>query len=58
MRIMCILSLLVGSFIGIAGLYKGSDLIGLTALCSVFVTAAFGGKAFQKVVEARSNKDA
>ncbi len=54
---MCIISLLVGSGLAIAGLCKGSDLVSLTALVSVFVVAAFGGKAAQKVVECRS-KDA
>lgn len=51
MRLMAIISLLCGCFLGAFGLYMGRDLLGLAALCSVFVTAAFGGKVIQKTME-------
>jgi hypothetical protein len=53
MRLMSLISLSIGSFLAIAGLYKGSDLMGLSALCSVFILAAFGGKAAQKMIEVK-----
>lgn len=51
LRLMSFISLLVGCFIGIAGLYLGKDLLSLSALCGVFVTAAFSGKLIQKHIE-------
>lgn len=51
MRLMSIISLLCGCCVAFFGLYMGRDLIGLSALCGVFVTAAFGGKISQKIME-------
>lgn len=53
MRLMSLLSLACGCGLGVYGLYMNRDLIGLAALCGVFVTAAFGGKAIQKSIESR-----
>lgn len=53
MRLLCCLSLLIGGAIGMYGIYKGTDLTGVAALCAVFVGAAFGGKVAQKNIENR-----
>lgn len=51
MRLMSFIALICGCVIALLGLYLGRDLMGLAALCGVFVTGAFGGKAFQKMTE-------
>ena len=51
MRVMGFWSLFVGSFLAIVGLYKGMNLLELSALCGVFIGAAFGGKVAQKSLE-------
>lgn len=48
MRVLCLLCVLFAGYIGIRGIEKGSELIGLTSLCGVFLTAAFTGKVMQK----------
>jgi len=48
MRLMSLISLIVGCTIGILGLLRGKDFTGVAAICSVFVVSAFGGKALQK----------
>jgi hypothetical protein len=47
MRVMSIVSMFAGTGIAIVGIYKGQDLSKLAILVSVFVGAAFGGKAIQ-----------
>lgn len=52
MRVMSMLSLLVGSFLAIYGIEKSTvDYSGLTMLAGLFVGAAFTGKVMQKKVE-------
>lgn len=51
MRVMSIVSLLIGAVIGLYGVYMGTDLVGTAAVCSVFVVSAFGGKLAQKSME-------
>jgi uncharacterized membrane protein YiaA len=51
MRLMSLLSLLVGAVIAFVGLMRGADLKDLSWLVGVFVTSAFGGKAIQKGFE-------
>jgi len=53
MRLMALLSLVIGGAIAFIGLYRGTDITGLSLLCGVFVGSAFGGKVWQKSVEAR-----
>jgi hypothetical protein len=55
MRLMSLVSLFCGCGLGAYGIYVGRDLIGLSALCGVFVTAAFGGKMVQKITENKSS---
>ena len=54
MRLMSLISLTCACGIAIYGVYMNRDLVGLAALCGVFVTAAFGGKMAQKIVETRN----
>ena len=56
MRVMGTYSLIIGSILACIGLYKGSDLVGLSALVSVFVGSAFAGKVLQKVQELKSGE--
>lgn len=51
MRLMSLISLLTACLIAGFGLYLKLDLLGLAALCGVFVSAAFGGKILQKNME-------
>lgn len=51
MRLMSFIALLWGCALSGYGLVEGKDLMGLTALSSVFVAAAFGGKVLQKNIE-------
>jgi len=51
MRVMGFWSLAIGSLLALYGVYKGLNLLELSALCGVFVGAAFGGKVAQKRVE-------
>ncbi len=53
-RVMSFISLFVGAYLAIHGLNTTSDLMGLSALCAVFVGAAFGGKVWQKSMELKS----
>ena len=55
-RVMAFYSLIMGSLIALYGLHQGSDLTGLSALCSVFVGAAFAGKVIQRHVEKKDTK--
>lgn len=50
-RVMALLCVLAAILIALIGMYKGSDLMGLSALCGVFLGAAFGGKVMQKKSE-------
>lgn len=50
-RLMCLVSLVTGVCIGLYGVYKGIDLTGVSAICAVFVGAAFTGKVAQKFAE-------
>lgn len=51
MRLMSLLSLLVGAALALYCLHKGTDIAGATPVISVFVGAAFGGKVWQKYAE-------
>ena len=51
LRVMAFLALFAGIAIAVYGLYMNRDMIGLSALCGVFVGAAFGGKVSQKILE-------
>lgn len=57
MRIMSFMSLLIGGYIAIYGMYKNMDLAELAILSSVFVGAAFGGKIMQKIQEVKTNEE-
>lgn len=57
MRLMSFIALLWGCALSGYGLVEGKDLMGLTALCSVFVGAAFVGKTGQKYLETRRDKE-
>ena len=50
-RLMSLISLICGCCLGTYGVYAGKDLMGLAALCGVFITAAFGAKIGQKMME-------
>lgn len=56
MRVMGMLSLVVGCILAFVGVYKGVDLMGLSALCTVFVGSAFAGKAIQKAQELKAGE--
>lgn len=51
LRLMSLLSLLIGSGIAIYGIANNKDLGGVAEVCSVFVISAFGGKVGQKWME-------
>ena len=51
MRVMSILSFLVGAGVAIYGVIRGKDLSGLAQVCGVFVGSAFAAKAAQKFAE-------
>lgn len=51
LRLMSFIALTVGCAIAIVGLSLNRDLMGLAALSSVFISAAFVGKVSQKFVE-------
>lgn len=53
-RAMAVWSLLVGSAIGLIGVLKGLDMVGLAEVCGVFVGCAFTGKVISKHIETRS----
>lgn len=57
MRVMAVISLLMGCGIAIYGIAKSADLGGISEVCAVFVGAAFTGKVVQKFSEAKSKKD-
>ena len=50
-RLMSVLCTVSGICLAFVGLVRGSDLLGLSALCGVFVGAAFTGKVVQKSIE-------
>lgn len=54
-RIMSFISLLIGGYLAIHGLDIHADLMGLAALCGIFVGSAFGGKVWQKSIEVKAN---
>jgi len=54
MRFLCLISMIIAGLIAFIGLIRGSDLVGLSALCGVFITAAIGGKAVQKNIEIKA----
>lgn len=51
MRFMAIISLIIGGIISFIGVYKCTDLTGISLLTSVFVGAAFTGKVMQRSIE-------
>lgn len=56
MRVMAVLALLMAGTIAILGLYKTSDLTGLSMLVGAFLASAFGGKVAQRAYEVEGNK--
>ena len=52
-RVMSLGSLVVGSVIGLYGVYMGKDLGGIAQVCSVFVGSAFAAKVTQKYMESK-----
>jgi len=54
MRFLCLVSMIFAGLIALYGLLRGVDLVGLSALCGVFVTASIGGKAVQKNIEIKA----
>jgi hypothetical protein len=56
MRVMSMISLLTGCYIGISGLYQGKNLSELAILCGTFLGAAMGGKVLQKQTELKGDK--
>lgn len=55
MRIMSFISLFAGIGIAFDGLHSNKDIVNLTALVSMFVGSAFGGKVLQKALEVKQN---
>lgn len=51
MRVMALSCVAVSSIIAIYGVYSNRDLIDISALCAVFLGAAFTGKVSQKFME-------
>lgn len=56
-RFMSVISLFVGSGLGIYGMYHCKDLGGVAQLCAVFIGAAFVGKVGQKFIETKKDGD-
>ena len=56
-RVMSMISLLIGGYIAIQGLHSDKPLNDVAILCGVFVGAAFTGKVMQKAVELKQKKD-
>lgn len=52
MRLMCLVSLGAAVVVAIVGLYAAKPLGDVSILCSAFLVPAFGGKVWQKSVEA------
>lgn len=50
-RLMSLLCVIAGIGLAFTGLLKGSDLMGLAALCGVFIGAGLGAKVAQKSLE-------
>lgn len=50
-RVMSLVSLIIGSIIGLYGISHSKDLSGVAQLCAVFVGSAFAGKVGQKIME-------
>ena len=57
MRVMSMISLLIGGGIAVYGVYMAKDLSGLAALVGIFVGSAFGGKLIQKNFETKTISD-
>lgn len=58
MRVMSMMALVTAIAIGVIGVCRvAPDYSGLSLLCSTFLAVAFGGKAVQKVVENRQDKN-
>jgi uncharacterized membrane protein len=55
MRVMTMLALLTGCFVGIVGIYKDRNLAELSILCGTFLSAAMTGKIMQKNIENKTN---
>lgn len=55
-RLLSLICVLTASGIAIYGIYIGRDLMGLSALCTVFLTTAFGGKVIQKNFERKEDQ--
>lgn len=51
MRVMSMISLLTGCYIGVSGLYQNKNLSELAILCATFLGSAMGGKVLQKQAE-------
>jgi len=54
MRVLSLITTLAAIAIALWGLYLGRDLSGLSILTGVFLSAAFGGKVWQKSLEVKS----
>lgn len=54
MAITCVFSAAACAFYGI---YTNKDLVSVSVLCGVFLSAAFGGKVGQKFAENKSEKE-
>lgn len=52
-RVMAMISLFIGSGIGVYGIYAGKDFSGVAEICAVFVGSAFGAKVIQKQIESK-----
>lgn len=52
-RLMSLVSLVIGAVIGLYGVYMGKDLGGIAQVCAVFVGSAFAGKVGQKFMEGK-----
>lgn len=57
MRVMCMISLLTGCYVGIIGLYQNKPLTDVSVLVGVFLSTAFAGKVVQKNSEIKKNND-
>lgn len=57
MRLLSLISLLVAGAIACFGVYWNRDLLGLSALCGVFIGGSFGGKSIQKAIETKEKEE-
>lgn len=56
MRVLSLMAVVAAICLAAYGIYENRDLTGLTALCSAFLAAGFGGKILQKNIEGKKDQ--